>query len=71
LRRALFAKPLSASDPSVGYDIQTVSGVKTAFFCGEGPLFATLRSPGKEVWLQSLPFSRLAGLGRMQDSDNS
>jgi uncharacterized protein (TIGR00266 family) len=46
--------------PSVDYDIQFVGGIKTAFFGGEGLFFATLRGPGK-VWLQSLPFSRLAG----------
>lgn len=45
---------------SVDYDIQFVGGIKTALFGGEGLFFATLRGPGK-VWLQSLPFSRLAG----------
>jgi hypothetical protein len=40
-------------------DIQAVGGVKTALFGGEGLFFATLRGPGR-VWLQSLPFSRLA-----------
>ena len=46
--------------PTVDYDIQFVGGVKTALFGGEGLFFATLRGPGK-IWLQSLPFSRLAG----------
>ena len=45
---------------TVDYDIQMVGGIKTAFFGGEGLFFATLRGPGK-IWLQSLPFSRLAG----------
>ena len=45
--------------PSVSYDIQMIGGLKTALFGGEGLFFATLRGPGK-VWLQSLPFSRLA-----------
>ena len=36
-----------------------VKGVKTALFGGEGLFFATLRGPGT-VWVQSLPFSRLA-----------
>ena len=45
--------------PSVDYDIKFVGGVKSALFGGEGLFFATLRGPGK-VWLQSLPFSRLA-----------
>ena len=49
-----------AFQPSVSYDIQFVGGIKTALFGGEGLFFATLRGPGK-VWLQSLPFSRLAG----------
>ena len=41
------------------YDIQFVGKVKTALFGGEGLFFATLTGPG-HVWLQSLPFSRLA-----------
>ena len=49
-----------AFQPSVDYDIQYVGGIKTALFGGEGLFFATLRGPGK-IWLQSLPFSRLAG----------
>lgn len=51
---------LVAFQPSVDYDIQMVGGIKTALFGGEGLFFATLRGPG-HVWLQSLPFSRLAG----------
>ena len=50
---------LVAFQPSVGYDIQMVPGIKTALFGGEGLFFATLTGPGK-VWMQSLPFSRLA-----------
>lgn len=49
-----------ALEPSVQFDIQQAGGIKTALFGGEGLFFATLRGPGK-VWLQSLPFSRLAG----------
>ena len=45
---------------TVQYDIEFVGGVKSAIFGGEGFFFATLRGPG-HVWLQSLPFSRLAG----------
>ena len=48
-----------AMQPSVEYDIQLVGGLKTALFGGEGLFFAMLRGPGR-VWLQSLPFSRLA-----------
>jgi uncharacterized protein (TIGR00266 family) len=51
---------LVAFQPSVDYDIQAVGGIKSALFGGEGLFFATLRGPGK-VWLQSLPFSRMAG----------
>ena len=49
-----------ALQPTVDYDIQYVGNIKSAFFGGEGVVFATLRGPGK-VWLQSLPLSRLAG----------
>ena len=45
--------------PTVQFDIQFVGKVKTALFGGEGLFFAALRGPGR-VWLQSLPFSRLA-----------
>ncbi len=51
---------LVALEPRVNYDIQMVGGVKSALFGGEGFFFASLTGPGK-VWLQSLPFSRLAG----------
>jgi uncharacterized protein (TIGR00266 family) len=48
-----------AFQPSVAYDIQFVGKIKSALFGGEGLFFATLRGPGK-IWLQSLPFSRMA-----------
>jgi uncharacterized protein (TIGR00266 family) len=48
-----------AFQPTVQFDIQFVGKIKTALFGGEGLFFATLRGPG-HVWLQSLPFSRLA-----------
>jgi uncharacterized protein (TIGR00266 family) len=50
---------LVALQPSVGYDIEYVGKIKTALFGGEGLFFATLTGPG-QVWLQSLPFSRMA-----------
>jgi uncharacterized protein (TIGR00266 family) len=50
---------LVAMTSNVNYDIQMVKGIKTALFGGEGLFFATLRGPGS-VWIQSLPFSRLA-----------
>lgn len=48
-----------AMQPSVCYDIQLVRGVKSALFGGEGLFYATLQGPGR-IWLQSLPFSRMA-----------
>lgn len=51
---------LVALQPSVHYDITTTGGIKNAIFGGEGLFLATLRGPGT-VWLQSLPFTRLAG----------
>lgn len=48
-----------AYTPSVDFDIQYVGKVKTALFGGEGLFLARLNGPGT-VWLQSLPFSRLA-----------
>ena len=50
---------LVAMTQTVNYDIQFVGGIKNTFFGGEGLFFATLTGPGK-VWIQSLPFSRLA-----------
>jgi uncharacterized protein (TIGR00266 family) len=44
---------------TVDYDIQFVGGFKNALFGGEGLFLARLTGPGK-VYLQSLPFSRLA-----------
>jgi uncharacterized protein (TIGR00266 family) len=44
----------------VDYDIEFVGGIKNTLFGGEGMFFATLRGPGI-VYIQSLPFSRLAG----------
>ena len=51
---------LMAMGPTVKYDIQFVGGLKNAFFGGEGLFLATISGPGP-LWLQSLPFSRLAG----------
>jgi uncharacterized protein (TIGR00266 family) len=50
---------LVALQPSVSYDIQYVGKIKTALFGGEGLFYAVLTGPGR-VWLQSLPFSRMA-----------
>ena len=48
-----------AFESQVTYDIEMVKGVRTFLFGGEGLFYATLTGPGR-VWLQSLPFSRLA-----------
>ncbi len=45
---------------TVDYDIEFVGGIRNTIFGGEGLFFATLRGPGT-VYVQSLPFSRLAG----------
>jgi len=50
---------LVAMERSVSYDVQYVGNIKTALFGGEGVFFAALTGPGR-VWIQSLPFSRLA-----------
>ena len=50
---------LVAFESSVDYDIQMVGGIKTMFFGGEGLFLARLTGPG-QVWLQTLPFSRMA-----------
>jgi len=50
---------LVAFEESVGYDIQMVKGIKTFLFGGEGLFYATVTGPGR-VWMQTLPFGRLA-----------
>lgn len=50
---------LVALTQTVTYDVQFVGNVKSALFGGEGLFFATLEGPGT-VWIQSLPFSKLA-----------
>jgi uncharacterized protein (TIGR00266 family) len=50
---------LTAFDTSIDYDIQFVGGFTNALFGGEGLFIAKLTGPGK-VFLQGLPFSRLA-----------
>jgi uncharacterized protein (TIGR00266 family) len=48
-----------AFQPTVDYDVQYVGKIKSAVFGGEGLFFVTLKGPG-QIWLQSLPLSRLA-----------
>lgn len=50
---------LVAMTGTIDYNVEFVGGIKTALFGGEGLFFATLSGPGT-VWIQSLPFSRLA-----------
>jgi uncharacterized protein (TIGR00266 family) len=50
---------LVAFAPTVQYDIQFVGGFRNALFGGEGLFLASMTGPGK-LYLQSLPFSRLA-----------
>jgi uncharacterized protein (TIGR00266 family) len=51
---------IAAFTSSVDFDLIGAGGVKSALFGGEGLFFARLTGPGK-VWIQSLPFARLAG----------
>ncbi len=50
---------LVAFTSGIDYDIEITKGLKSMFFGGEGMFLATLRGTGS-VWIQSLPFSRLA-----------
>jgi uncharacterized protein (TIGR00266 family) len=50
---------IAAFSPGITYDIQRAGNLKSMFFGGEGLFLATLQGQGT-VWLQSLPFSRMA-----------
>ena len=50
---------LVALNSNVNYDIRLQKGIKNSLFGGEGVFIATLQGPG-QVWIQSMPFSRLA-----------
>ena len=50
---------LVAMSATVDYDVALQNDIKNGFLGGEGLFLATLTGPG-EVWLQSLPFSRMA-----------
>lgn len=50
---------LVAMTKDIIFDIEYVKGVKNAVFWGDGVFFASLEG-AREVWIQSLPFSRLA-----------
>jgi uncharacterized protein (TIGR00266 family) len=51
---------VAAFTDTVDFDLIQAGGVKSMLFGGEGVFFAQLTGPGK-VWIQSLPFARLAG----------
>ncbi len=51
---------VAAMTPDIDFDLVKAGSVKSMIFGGEGVFFARLRGPGR-VWIQSLPFSRLAG----------
>lgn len=50
---------LVAFSEGIDYDIEMTRGLKSMLFGGEGLFLATLKGTGT-VWIQSLPFSRLA-----------
>ncbi|MBN2898040.1 MAG: TIGR00266 family protein [Clostridia bacterium] len=50
---------LVAMTSTVDYDVEFVGDIKSGIFGGEGLFLATLKGEGS-VWLQSLPFSRMA-----------
>ena len=51
---------VAAMTSSIEFDVVRAGSIKSMIFGGEGVFFAQLRGPGT-VWIQSLPFSRLAG----------
>ena len=51
---------VAAMTADIDFDIERAGSIKSMIFGGEGFFFARLRGPGT-VWIQSLPFSRLAG----------
>lgn len=66
---------LVAFSPALEYDIEMAGNLKSMFFGGEGLFLATLKGRGR-LYLQTLPFSRLAdrviraskiGMGRQKD----
>jgi len=50
---------LAVFEPTVGYDITMVKGLRNIFLSGEGLFLAKMTGPGK-IWLQSLPLTNLA-----------
>jgi len=48
-----------AFESTISYDIERAGNLRSMLFGGEGLFLATLQGTGR-IWLQSLPFSRLA-----------
>jgi uncharacterized protein (TIGR00266 family) len=51
---------VAAFTSTIDFDLVGAGGVRSSLFGGEGLFFARLTGPGR-VWIQSLPFARLAG----------
>lgn len=51
---------VAAFTPDVDFDLVSAGSVRSMIFGGEGMFFARLRGPG-HIWIQSMPFARLAG----------
>jgi uncharacterized protein (AIM24 family) len=58
-RLLVHAGHVGVFEPSVGFDIQMVSGFRNVLFGGEGLFLASLTGPG-HIWLQSMPILNLA-----------
>ena len=58
-RLFVHAGHVGVHQPTVSFDIQMVPGFRNILFGGEGLFLAKMTGPGT-IWLQSLPFSRLA-----------
>lgn len=51
---------LAMFEPTVGYDITMVKGIRNLLFGGEGLFLVNLTGPGR-IWLQTMPMAKLAG----------
>ena len=60
---------LAMCEATVNLDVEMVKGFKNMFFGGEGLFLTTITGPGK-IWLQSMPFSGLAGRVLAAGGDN-
>lgn len=60
---------LAAMEPTVKFDIVTVSGAKNVLFGGNGLFNTKLTGPGK-VWIQSMPLNRLIQILGIEQNNN-